>query len=70
VERLSSNSGKKKGGKMSSRDAKLQMKELKKQIKSANNENDLLLLKLFVLLIFLAFIAGVMYGIIEIPINL
>ncbi|MEJ2647648.1 MAG: hypothetical protein P8016_04465 [Sedimentisphaerales bacterium] len=54
---------------MSSRDAKLQMKELKKQIKSSNNENDLMLLKLFVLLIFLALIAGVMYGVIDIPIK-
>jgi hypothetical protein len=52
---------------MSTKDARLQMRDLKKQIKSSNNENDLLLLKLFVLLIFLSIIAAVMYGKIDIP---
>jgi hypothetical protein len=52
---------------MSTKDARLQVRDLKKQIKSANNENDLLLLKLFVLLIFLSIIAAVMYGKIDIP---
>jgi hypothetical protein len=52
---------------MSTKDARLQVRDLKKQIKSTNNENDLLLLKLFVLLIFLSIIAAVMYGKIDIP---
>ncbi|MBN1972076.1 MAG: hypothetical protein JW787_00440 [Sedimentisphaerales bacterium] len=53
---------------MSVKDAKLQVRQLKKQIKSTNSENDLLLLKLFVLMIFLAVIAAVMYGKINLPI--
>ena len=57
-----------KGDKMSVKDAKLQMKQLKKQIKSTNKENDLLLLKLFVLMIFLAVVAAVMHGKITLPI--
>jgi uncharacterized ion transporter superfamily protein YfcC len=58
----------KKGDKMSVKDAKLQMKQLKKQIKSTNKENDLLLLKLFVLMIFLAVVAAVIHGKITLPI--
>ena len=53
---------------MSVKEAKLQVRQLKKQIKSTNKENDLLLLKLFVLMVFLALIAAVMYGKIRIPI--
>lgn len=53
---------------MSVKEAKLQVKQLKKQIKSTNKENDLLLLKLFVLMIFLAVIAAVMNGKITLPI--
>ena len=53
---------------MSVKEAKLQVKQLKKKIKSDNKENDLVLLKLFVLLIFLAIIAAVMYGKIDLPI--
>jgi hypothetical protein len=52
---------------MNTKEAKLQVRQLKKQIKSTNSENDLLLLKLFVLMIFLAVVAGVMYGKIPIP---
>ena len=53
---------------MSVKDAKLQMKQLKKQIKTTNKENDLLLLKLFVLMILLAVAAAVMHGKIVLPI--
>ncbi len=52
---------------MNSKEAKLQLRQLKKQIRSKNIENDLLLFKLFVLLIFLAVIAAFMYGKIQIP---
>jgi len=47
---------------MSTKDAKLQMRQLKKQIKATNEENDLILLKLFVLLIFLSVIAAMVHG--------
>ncbi len=53
---------------MSVKDTKLQVKQLKKQIKATNKENDLLLLKLFVLMIFLAVIAAVIHGKITLPI--
>ena len=52
---------------MNSKEAKLQLSQLKKQIRSKKIENDLLLVKLFVLLIFLSIIAAVMYGKINIP---
>ena len=58
----------KKGDKMSVKDAKLQVKQLKKQIKATNKENDLLLLKLFVLMVFLAVVAAVIHGKITLPI--
>ncbi len=52
---------------MNSREAKLQLKQLKQQVRSKKIQNDLLLFKLFVLLIFLAVIAAAMYGKIHIP---
>ena len=52
---------------MNTKEAKLQMRQLKKQIKTKKKENDLLLLKLFVLMIFLAVIAAFRYGKIPIP---
>ena len=55
---------------MSTKDARLQIRELKKQVRAANKEKDLLLLKLFVLLIFLAVIAAVVNGKINIPTNI
>lgn len=53
---------------MSSKVTKQKLREMKKQLKAANNERDALLLKLFVLLIFVATIAAVAYGKIHIPV--
>ncbi len=53
---------------MSTRVTKQKLREMKKQLKAANNERDALLLKLFVLLIFVAAIAAVMYGKVHIPV--
>lgn len=47
---------------MNSQRAKYQINELKRQIRETNKANDLLLLKLFVLMIFLAIIAAAIYG--------
>ena len=52
---------------MSTKDARLQIRELKKQVRADNKEKDLLILKLFVLLIFLSVIAAVVNGKIAIP---
>ena len=52
---------------MNSKQAKVQLKQLKKQIKTKKVENDLLLLKLFVLLIIVSVVAGVYFGKIPIP---
>ena len=57
----------KEGGKMNTKEAKIQMRQLRKQIKAKKVENDLLLLKLFVLLIFLSVIAAVYFGKIPLP---
>ena len=53
---------------MSTKVSKQKLREMKKQLKAANNERDALLLKLFVLLIFVAAIAVVMTGKIHIPV--
>lgn len=55
------------GGKMNTKEAKIQLRQLKKQIRTKKIENDLLLFKLFVLLIFLSIILAFMYGKIQIP---
>ena len=56
-----------KGVTMSAKATKLKLRELKKQMKAAKNERDLLLLKLFVLLVFVAVIAAVANGKIHLP---
>ena len=53
---------------MSTRVTKQKLREMKKQLKASNNERDALLLKLFVLLIFIVAIAAVVNGKIHIPI--
>ena len=53
---------------MGAKVTKQKLKEMKKQLKAANNKRDALLLKLFVLLIFVAAIAAVVNGKIHIPI--
>ncbi|MBN2589936.1 MAG: hypothetical protein JXA96_08730 [Sedimentisphaerales bacterium] len=52
---------------MNTKQAKIQVKELKQQIKTKKIENDLLLLKLFVLLILVSVVAGVYFGKIPLP---
>lgn len=52
---------------MNTKEAKIQLRQLKKQIRTKKIENDLLLFKLFVLLIFLSIILAFMYGKIQIP---
>ena len=53
---------------MSTRVTKQKLREMKKQLKASNNERDALLLKLFVLLIFIVAIAAVVNGKIHVPI--
>jgi len=52
---------------MKTKQAKEQIKELKKKIRTKKIENDLLLLKLFVLLILVSVVAGVYFGKIPLP---
>jgi uncharacterized ion transporter superfamily protein YfcC len=49
-------------GKMSVKQTKSHIKQLKQELKSTNNANDLRLLKLFVLLILLAAVAVLIHG--------
>ena len=50
------------GEKMSIKQTKSQIKELKDEIKTTNRANDLRLLKLFVLMILLAAMAALIHG--------
>lgn len=52
---------------MKTKQAKVQIKELKKEIRTKRLENDLLLLKLFVLLILVSVVAGIYFGKIPLP---
>lgn len=52
---------------MNTKQAKAQMKDLKREIRTKKLENDLLLFKLFVLLILVSVAAGVYFGKIPIP---